>query len=147
VLIDTAGRLPTQLHLMAELQKVKRIIAKADNSSNLPNLASNSDIAGVFIAKTAINNIAPHEILLVIDGNTGQNALMQVKAFDEALGLTGLIVTKLDGTAKGGVLAAIALWGSLRPTGAVPVFFVGVGEKVEDLETFNAKEFAQALLS
>jgi fused signal recognition particle receptor len=153
VLIDTAGRLPTQLHLMAELQKVKRIIAKADNSSNSsnssnsPNLAFNSDVAGVFIASTAINNIAPHEILLVIDGNTGQNALMQVKAFDEALGLTGLIVTKLDGTAKGGVLAAIALWGSQRPAGAVPVYFVGVGEKVEDLETFNAKEFAQALLS
>ena len=150
VLIDTAGRLPTQLHLMAELQKVKRIIAKADNASNslnLPNLSLNSAVAGVFISSTAINNIAPHEILLVIDGNTGQNALMQVKAFDEALGLTGLIVTKLDGTAKGGVLAAIALWGSLRPTGAVPVYFVGVGEKVEDLETFNAKEFAQALLS
>ena len=144
VLIDTAGRLPTQLHLMAELQKVKRIIAKADNASISP---SNIGIAGVFTASTAINNIAPHEILLVIDGNTGQNALMQVKAFDEALGLTGLIVTKLDGTAKGGVLAAIALWGSLRPTGAVPVYFVGVGEKVEDLETFNAKEFAQALLS
>ncbi len=144
VLIDTAGRLPTQLHLMAELQKVKRIIAKADNASISP---SNIDISGVFTASTAINNIAPHEILLVIDGNTGQNALAQVKSFDEALGLTGLIVTKLDGTAKGGVLAAIALWGSLRPTGAVPVYFVGVGEKVEDLETFNAKEFAQALLS
>lgn len=144
VLIDTAGRLPTQLHLMAELQKVKRIIAKADNSSITP---SNTDVVGVFIASTAINNIAPHEILLVIDGNTGQNALAQVKAFDEALGLTGLIVTKLDGTAKGGVLAAIALWGSLRAAGAVPVYFVGVGEKVEDLETFNAKEFAQALLS
>ena len=144
VLIDTAGRLPTQLHLMAELQKVKRIIAKADNASISP---SNMDAAVVFNDSTAINNIAPHEILLVIDGNTGQNALMQVKAFDEALGLTGLIVTKLDGTAKGGVLAAIALWGSLRPTGAVPVYFVGVGEKVEDLETFNAKEFAQALLS
>jgi fused signal recognition particle receptor len=141
VLIDTAGRLPTQLHLMAELKKVKRIIAKAD-------------AAGVSIADTATNiianlatNTAPHEILLVIDGNTGQNALMQVKAFDEALGLTGLIVTKLDGTAKGGVLAAIALWGSGRSAGAVPVYFVGVGEKVEDLETFNAKEFAQALLS
>ena len=147
VLIDTAGRLPTQLHLMAELQKVKRIIAKADNSSNSPNLALNSDIDSVFTAFSAINSIAPHEILLVIDGNTGQNALMQVKAFDEALGLTGLIVTKLDGTAKGGVLAAIALWGSQRPTGTVPVYFVGVGEKVEDLETFNAKEFAQALLS
>jgi fused signal recognition particle receptor len=141
VLIDTAGRLPTQLHLMAELQKVKRIIAKADS-------------AGVSLADTAINTIvnstsiaAPHEILLVIDGNTGQNALAQVKAFDEALGLTGLIVTKLDGTAKGGVLAAIALWGSQRAVGSVPVYFVGVGEKVEDLETFNAKEFAQALLS
>jgi fused signal recognition particle receptor len=141
VLIDTAGRLPTQLHLMAELQKIKRIIAKAD-------------AAGVSITNEAINtianlatNAAPHEILLVIDGNTGQNALMQVKAFDEALSLTGLIVTKLDGTAKGGVLAAIALWGAGRSAGAVPVYFVGVGEKVEDLETFNAKEFAQALLS
>jgi len=147
VLIDTAGRLPTQLHLMAELQKVKRIIAKADNASILPISPSNTDAASAFTSLTAINNVAPHEILLVIDGNTGQNALMQVKAFDEALGLTGLIVTKLDGTAKGGVLAAIALWGSLRATGAVPVYFVGVGEKVEDLETFNAKEFAQALLS
>ena len=144
VLVDTAGRLPTQLHLMAELQKIKRIIAKADSA---PNLASNIDAVGIFIASTATNNIAPHEILLVIDGNTGQNALAQVKAFDEALGLTGLIVTKLDGTAKGGVLAAIALWGAGRSAGAVPVYFVGVGEKVEDLETFNAKEFAQALLS
>jgi len=88
----------------------------------------------------------------VIDGNTGQNALSQVKAFDEALQLTGLIVTKLDGTAKGGVLAAIALWArerqvalpTLRP---VPVYFIGVGETLEDLETFNAREFAQALLS
>jgi fused signal recognition particle receptor len=148
VLIDTAGRLPTQLHLMAELQKIKRIIAKADNASNITeNTASNTGLAGVFNASAAMTNIAPHEILLVIDGNTGQNALMQVKAFDEALGLTGLIVTKLDGTAKGGVLAAIALWGAGRSAGAVPVYFVGVGEKVEDLETFNAKEFAQALLS
>jgi fused signal recognition particle receptor len=144
VLIDTAGRLPTQLHLMAELQKIKRIIAKADNASNLP---KDMDASLVFNASTAMITIAPHEILLVIDGNTGQNALMQVKAFDEALGLTGLIVTKLDGTAKGGVLAAIALWGAGRSAGAVPVYFVGVGEKVEDLETFNAKEFAQALLS
>jgi fused signal recognition particle receptor len=96
--------------------------------------------------------IPPHEILLVIDGNTGQNALSQVKAFDATLQLTGLIVTKLDGTAKGGVLAAIALWArerekaspGLRP---VPVYFIGVGEKLEDLETFNAREFAQALLS
>ena len=116
VLVDTAGRLPTQLHLMEELRKIKRVISKADGS-------------------------APHEVLLVIDGNTGQNALNQVKAFDEALGLTGLIVTKLDGTAKGGVLAAIA---QERP---IPVYFIGVGEKVEDLETFNAKEFAQALLA
>jgi fused signal recognition particle receptor len=147
VLIDTAGRLPTQLHLMAELQKIKRIIAKADAAPNSP---SNSALAGIFIADTATNTIAitaPHEILLVIDGNTGQNALAQVKAFDEALSLTGLIVTKLDGTAKGGVLAAIALWGAGRSGGSVPVYFVGVGEKVEDLETFNAKEFAQALLS
>ena len=116
VLVDTAGRLPTQLHLMEELKKIKRVVSKADGS-------------------------APHEVLLVIDGNTGQNALNQVKAFDEALGLTGLIVTKLDGTAKGGVLAAIA---QERP---IPVYFIGVGEKVEDLETFNAKEFAQALLA
>jgi fused signal recognition particle receptor len=116
VLVDTAGRLPTQLHLMAELQKIKRVVQKADAT-------------------------APHEVLLVIDGNTGQNALTQVKAFDDALGLTGLIVTKLDGTAKGGVLAAIA---RERP---IPVYFIGVGEKLEDLETFNAREFAQALLS
>ena len=148
VLIDTAGRLPTQLHLMQELQKVKRIIAKADAvPSSTHNLAVNSSAADVFNQNLAINTVAPHEILLVIDGNTGQNALMQVKAFDEALELTGLIVTKLDGTAKGGVLAAIARWGSLREAGVVPVYFVGVGEKVEDLETFNAKEFAQALLS
>ena len=116
VIADTAGRLPTQLHLMEELRKIKRVIAKAD--------------AG-----------APHEVLLVVDGNTGQNALSQVKAFDDALGLTGLIVTKLDGTAKGGVLAAIA---RERP---VPVYFIGVGEKLEDLQTFNAGEFAQALLA
>jgi len=116
VLVDTAGRLPTQLHLMEELKKIKRVVQKADAS-------------------------APHEVLLVIDGNTGQNALTQVKAFDDALQLTGLIVTKLDGTAKGGVLAAIA---RERP---IPVYFIGVGEKLEDLETFNAREFAQALLS
>ncbi len=116
VLVDTAGRLPTQLHLMEELRKIKRVIQKADPTG------------------------APQEVLLVIDGNTGQNALAQVKAFDDALGLTGLIVTKLDGTAKGGVLAAIA---QERP---VPVYFIGVGEKLEDLETFDAREFAQALL-
>jgi fused signal recognition particle receptor len=90
--------------------------------------------------------------LLVIDGNTGQNALSQVKSFDEALQLTGLVVTKLDGTAKGGVLAAIALWVTERQKKhpewrTVPVYFIGVGEKLEDLETFNAREFAQALLS
>ena len=94
---------------------------------------------------------APHEILLVIDGNTGQNALSQVKAFDEALQLTGLVVTKLDGTAKGGVLAAIALWAKERQAASpssrpVPVYFIGVGEQLDDLETFNAREFAQALL-
>jgi fused signal recognition particle receptor len=116
VLVDTAGRLPTQLHLMEELKKIRRVVQKADPS-------------------------APHEVLLVIDGNTGQNALAQVRAFDDALHLTGLIVTKLDGTAKGGVLAAIA---QEKP---VPVYFIGVGEKLEDLETFNAREFALALLS
>jgi fused signal recognition particle receptor len=116
VMVDTAGRLPTQLHLMEELKKIKRVIAKG--------MAS-----------------APHEILLVIDGNTGQNALAQVKAFDDALTLTGLVVTKLDGTAKGGVLAAIA---KTRP---VPVYFIGVGEKIEDLQPFNAEEFVDALLS
>lgn len=116
VLVDTAGRLPTQLHLMDELKKIRRVIGRADPG-------------------------APHELLLVIDGNTGQNALAQVRAFDEALGLTGLIVTKLDGTAKGGVLCAIA---RERP---IPVYFVGVGEKLEDIETFDAREFAQALLA
>ena len=124
VLVDTAGRLPTQLHLMEELKKIKRVVQKADETG-------------------------PHEVLLVIDGNTGQNALAQVKAFDDALGLTGLIVTKLDGTAKGGVLAAIALWGQSRAaagSSAVPVYFIGVGEAVEDLETFSAQEFADALL-
>lgn len=122
VIADTAGRLPTQLHLMEELRKVRRVINKADAT-------------------------APHEVLLVVDGNTGQNALTQVKAFDEALTLTGLIVTKLDGTAKGGVLAAIALWSRERQLGSIPVYFIGVGEKLEDLQTFSAREFAKALLS
>jgi fused signal recognition particle receptor len=121
VIADTAGRLATQLHLMDELRKIQRVIGKAMDT-------------------------APHEVLLVVDGNTGQNALSQVKAFDEALGLTGLIVTKLDGTAKGGVLAAIALWSRERNK-PVPVYFIGVGEKLEDLQTFQAREFAQALLS
>ena len=122
VIVDTAGRLPTQLHLMEELKKIQRTINKAQPG-------------------------APHEVLLVVDGNTGQNALGQVKAFDDALGLTGLVITKLDGTAKGGVLAAIALWARERPGGPVPVYFIGVGETLEDLETFDAEEFAQALLS
>jgi fused signal recognition particle receptor len=120
VIADTAGRLPTQAHLMEELRKIKRTIAKAQDG-------------------------APHEVLLVVDGNTGQNALAQVKAFDAAIGLTGLIVTKLDGTAKGGVLAAIARWGAEQGR-VVPVYFIGVGEKLEDLQTFSAREFAQALL-
>ncbi|WP_426173421.1 signal recognition particle-docking protein FtsY [Massilia sp. TWR1-2-2] len=115
VMVDTAGRLPTQLHLMEELKKIKRVIGKGMDG-------------------------APHELLLVIDGNTGQNALAQVKAFDDALGLTGLVITKLDGTAKGGVLAAIA---RTRP---VPVYFIGIGEKIEDLQPFNADEFVEALL-
>jgi len=115
VIADTAGRLPTQLHLMEEIRKVKRVAAKAQ--------------AG-----------APHEVLLVLDANTGQNALAQVKAFDDALGLTGLVVTKLDGTAKGGVVCAIA---RERP---VPLLFVGVGEDIDDLRPFVARDFAEALV-
>jgi fused signal recognition particle receptor len=115
VIADTAGRLPTQLHLMEELRKVKRVITKAEAT-------------------------APHAVWLVIDANNGQNALAQVKAFDDALGLTGLVVTKLDGTAKGGVLAAIA---RSRP---VPVVFIGVGEGIDDLRPFSARDFADALL-
>ncbi len=125
VIADTAGRLATQAHLMEELKKIRRTIGKAEPGT-------------------------PHEVLLVIDGNTGQNALAQAQAFDAALQLTGLIITKLDGTAKGGVLAAIALWSRERSYagGAVmPVYFIGVGEKLEDLQTFGAREFAQALLS
>lgn len=126
VIADTAGRLPTQMHLMDELKKIKRVIAKADPE-------------------------APHEVLLVVDGNTGQNALAQVRAFDEALGLTGLIVTKLDGTAKGGVLAAIALWAREHPRAQaghspIAVYFLGVGETLQDLQTFSAREFAHALI-
>ena len=152
VLIDTAGRLPTQLHLMEELRKIKRVIQKTGPANAM--LAAGTlqaDNAAVQAAHAAAA-LPPHEILLVIDGNTGQNALSQVKAFDAALQLTGLIVTKLDGTAKGGVLAAIALWARERQEGTpnvrpVPVYFIGVGEKLEDLETFNAREFAQALLA
>jgi len=115
VLADTAGRLPTQLHLMEEIRKVKRVIAKAEPG-------------------------APHEILLVLDANTGQNALNQVQAFDAALGVTGLVLTKLDGTAKGGVICAIARHKQ------IPLRFIGVGEALEDLHPFNAEEFVDALL-
>ena len=115
VLADTAGRLPTQLHLMEEIRKVKRVIDKA-----LPG--------------------APHEVLLVLDANTGQNALNQVKAFDDALGVTGLVLTKLDGTARGGVIAAIAR------QNPIPLRFIGVGEAIDDLRPFVAEEFVDALL-
>jgi len=115
VIADTAGRLPTQLHLMDEIRKVKRVAAKAQAD-------------------------APHEVLLVLDANTGQNAIAQVKAFDDALSLTGLVLTKLDGTAKGGVVCAIA---RERP---VPLLFVGVGEEIDDLRPFVAREFAEALV-
>jgi fused signal recognition particle receptor len=114
VLADTAGRLPTQLHLMEEIAKVRRVIQKADAS-------------------------APHEVLLVLDGNVGQNAIQQVTAFDKSIGVTGLVVTKLDGTAKGGVLAAIS---RQCPR---PVRFIGVGEGIDDLQPFRAKEFVDAL--
>jgi fused signal recognition particle receptor len=116
VMADTAGRLPTQAHLMDEIRKVKRVIAKADPT-------------------------APHETWLVLDANTGQNAVRQVKAFDEALELTGLIVTKLDGTAKGGAVAGIAM------EHPVPIRFIGIGEKPEDLRPFVAADFVDALFS
>ncbi|MDQ6916452.1 MAG: signal recognition particle-docking protein FtsY [Pseudomonadota bacterium] len=115
VLADTAGRLPTQLHLMEELKKIRRVLAKAQPG-------------------------APHETLLVLDANTGQNALSQVAAFDAALGLTGLILTKLDGTAKGGVVAAIA------KTQPVPIKLIGIGEGVDDLREFRVAEFVEALV-
>ncbi len=114
VLADTAGRLPTQLNLMDEIRKVRRVIQKAEPT-------------------------APHETLLVLDANTGQNGLAQVKAFDQALSLTGLVLTKLDGSAKGGVVAAIA---KQHP---VPLRFVGVGEGVDDLRPFVVSEFVDAL--
>jgi fused signal recognition particle receptor len=115
VLADTAGRLPTQLQLMEEIRKVQRVIRKAEPD-------------------------APHETLLVVDANTGQNTLAQVKAFDDALGLTGLVLTKLDGSAKGGVVAAIA---KERP---IPLRFIGVGEGINDLRPFVAAEFVDALV-
>jgi fused signal recognition particle receptor len=118
LIADTAGRLPTQAHLMEELRRVKRAQDKA-----LPG--------------------APHEIVLVVDGTTGQNALAQVQAFDAAVGLTGLVVTKLDGTAKGGVLVAIAAARRDRP---LPILFIGVGEGIDDLQPFSATEFAEALV-
>ena len=116
VLADTAGRLPTQLHLMEEIAKVRRVIAKAEPT-------------------------APHEVLLVLDANIGQNALTQVKAFDAAIGVTGLVITKLDGTAKGGVLAAIA---RQCPK---PLRFIGVGEGIDDLRPFKARDFVDALFA
>jgi fused signal recognition particle receptor len=115
VLADTAGRLPTQHHLMEELKKIRRVIAKAQEG-------------------------APHETLLVLDANTGQNALAQVGAFDTALGLTGIILTKLDGTAKGGAVVGMA---GEKP---VPLKFIGVGEGLDDLRPFRAEEFAEALV-
>lgn len=117
LLADTAGRLPTQLHLMEEIKKVKRVIGKADPG-------------------------APHETLLVLDANTGQNALQQIKTFDDALQLSGLVVTKLDGTAKGGMIAALAVE---KPGAPIPVRFIGVGESIDDLRPFKAAEFVNAL--
>ena len=126
VLADTAGRLTTQAHLMEEIKKVKRVIAKV-------------------LPETPTSPAAPHEVLLVLDANTGQNALSQVKAFDAALGVTGLILTKLDGTAKGGVIAAIAHTGHGRAH-PIPVRFIGVGEGLDDLRPFVAEDFVAALL-
>jgi len=122
LIADTAGRLPTQLHLMEEIRKVKRVIAKA-----MPG--------------------APHETLLVLDAGTGQNAIAQVKAFDDALGLTGLVLTKLDGSAKGGVILGIARARSNDPKSKpVPLLFIGVGEGIDDLRPFSAAEFVEALI-
>jgi fused signal recognition particle receptor len=119
VIADTAGRLPTQMHLMDEIKKVQRVIDKAYPG-------------------------APHEILLVIDANTGQNAVSQVKAFDDALGVTGLVLSKLDGTAKGGVIAAIAHLTNERQR-PIPIRFIGIGESIDDLRPFNAPDFVDAL--
>lgn len=118
VIVDTAGRLTTQTRLMEELKRIAR--------------SQNKSLEG-----------APHEVILVIDGTNGQNALAQVKAFDEAVPLTGLIITKLDGTAKGGVLVAISRMRADKP---IPIYFIGVGETIEDLQPFNAQEFAKALI-
>ena len=118
LIADTAGRLPTQQHLMQELKRIKRAQEKA-----MPG--------------------APHQVILIIDGTNGQNALAQVQAFDDAVGLTGLIITKLDGTAKGGVLAAIVEARRGRP---LPILFIGVGEAVDDLQPFVVRDFANALV-
>lgn len=118
VIADTAGRLPTQINLMEELRRIRRAQDKAMTG-------------------------APHEAILVVDGTNGQNALTQVKAFDAAVGLTGLIVTKLDGTAKGGVLVAIT---QMRSENPLPIYFIGVGEAIDDLQPFNAVQFANALV-
>jgi fused signal recognition particle receptor len=125
VMIDTAGRLPTQTHLMEELKKIRRVLGKT----------------GAAMPDSSLE--VPHERILVLDGNTGQNMLAQVKAFHEAINLTGLIVTKLDGTAKGGALLALAYLFRAHP---IPVYFIGVGEGVDDLETFSAEEFADAFI-
>jgi fused signal recognition particle receptor len=116
LLADTAGRLQSQTGLMDELAKIKRVISRRDET-------------------------APHEIMLVLDASQGQNALVQAEKFDEALGLTGLTVTKLDGSAKGGILLAIA------DRLGVPVRFIGIGESAEDMQPFSAEEFADALLA
>ena len=120
VIADTAGRLPTQNNLMDEIKKVQRVINKAYPG-------------------------APHEILLVIDANTGQNAVSQVKAFDDALGVTGLVLSKLDGTAKGGVIAAIAHLTDERQR-PIPIRFIGIGEAIDDLRPFSAQAFVDAMI-
>lgn len=114
VIVDTAGRLHTKANLMEELRKIKRVITKCSAE-------------------------APHEVLLVLDATTGQNAIQQAKLFNEAVGLTGLVITKLDGTAKGGVVFAVS--NALK----IPVRFIGVGEKIDDLQPFNAEKFVEAL--
>ena len=119
LIADTAGRLPTQTHLMEELKRIKRAIGKS--------------LAG-----------APHEVVLVLDGTNGQNALAQLRAFDAAIGVTGLVVTKLDGTAKGGIIVALARERAQQP---LPILFIGVGESLEDLQPFVAADFARALLA
>jgi len=115
VIADTAGRLPTQKHLIDELTKIKKVIQKFDET-------------------------APHETILVLDANTGQNAINQIKVFNEAVSLTGLIMTKLDGTAKGGIVAAIA---KEQP---IPLRFIGVGEKIDDLKIFSAEDYVEGML-